>query len=118
MEQMQKATLIGAVVAVLITVGAAVALADQSSPDLDGQEERPGFHEEMHGWMIGHLEEMPMHGGSGPSGIHEFSEPHSGMHRWMVDHLDEMPFHGDSDEDCIHPTNPRQVDPVGYGTSA
>ena len=35
MEQIRKATLVGAVVAVLILVGAAVALAAQSSPGTD-----------------------------------------------------------------------------------
>ena len=49
----------GAAVAALILVGAAVALAAQSSPGTDELDERVGPNDEMHRWMTGDFDEMP-----------------------------------------------------------
>jgi hypothetical protein len=117
MEQMRKATLIGAVVAALITVGAAAALAAQSSPGTNEPDRRLGSHQEVHGWMTGDLDEMPMHDDSGLSGGHGMSGLHDEMHGWMTDNVDEMPMHDDSDGHCLAPANPGPFDPGGDRTS-
>ena len=73
--------LTGAVVAVFIVVGAAVALAQQSAQGIDERDTWSGSYDEMHGWMTENSGEMPMHGDD------DLSDMWSGSH-------DEM--HGDA----------------------